>query len=123
MGPRPWRRGAALGEQLLHKGLRPGHGQPPLHHRVQGFAPFLAVCEPQQRPSVALGEAAVQYGLPFRRGELQKPQLVGHRALGPAQPGRRLLLGKAVPPDEPGNGLRLLEAVQIPPLHVLNEGQ
>ena len=53
----------------------------------------------------------------------QKPQLVGHRGLGPAQAPGGLLLAEPIPGDQPRNGRRLLPAVQVPPLKIFHQSQ
>ena len=72
---------------------------------------------------MALRQAVLPQAVRHRRPQPQQPQLVGDGGLGLAQLLRRLLLGQAVPPDEAGDGRRLLQIVQIPPLQILDEGQ
>ena len=79
--------------------------------------------KPEQRPSVALGEALLpQQGKHILR-QPQQPQLVGDGALGLSQTVGYLLLGEAVEIHEPGEGGRFLPEVQVPPLEVLHQGQ
>ena len=72
---------------------------------------------------MALRQAVLPQAVDHRRAQPQKTQLVGNGGLGLPQLLRRLLLGQAVPPDEPGDGRRLLHVVQIPALEVLDQRQ
>ena len=90
---------------------------------LHGAEPLLPVAQPQQRTGVALRQAIAVQRLHHRLLQPQQPQLVGHRRLAASQLFRRLLLAQAVAPQQPGDGLRLLHVVQIPPLEVLDQRQ
>lgn len=72
---------------------------------------------------MALRQAVFLQKLPHGVRQPQQPQLVGHRRLGAAQTTGGLLLAEPVAGNEPGQGLRLLPAVQIPALEVLHQRQ
>ena len=110
-------------QELFHIGLRLGHVHPPAHYVPGGTALDLRVLEPQQRPGVALRQAVFPQQGPHVLRQTQQAQLVGHCGLGPAQPPGGLLLAEPIAGDQPGDGLRLLPAVQVPALEILHQGQ
>ena len=78
--------------------------------------------EPEQRPSVALGQAVFPQSLQHVRRQLQQPQLVGHGGLGLADAPGGLLLAHAEHADKLVDARRLLDEVQIPPLEIFHQG-
>ena len=110
-------------QQMLDIALRLGHVQAPGRDMLQRRQLRRLIGKPQQRPGMALRQARLPQALPHRLRQPQQPQLVGHGGLGAAQLFRRLLLTEPVAVDEPGDGGGLLEAVQIPALEILDEGQ
>ena len=72
---------------------------------------------------MALRQAVFLQKLPHGVRQPQQPQLVGHRRLRAAQTTGGLLLAEPVAGNEPGQGLRLLPAIQIPALEVLHQRQ
>ena len=113
----------ALPEELLHIGLCRRHIHLLFPHFFQSRELPLLPLQPQYRPGMALGEIVLPQKRHTAFAQPQKPQLVGYRRLGPAQPAGRLLLAETILGNEPGNGGSLLHIVKIAALEVFNQGQ
>ena len=83
------------------------------HHGLGRLELKLGVFQAQQCPGMALGGSAVPQDLQHLAGELQQPQLIGHRRLGFADSPGGLLLGEVVGGDQLVQRQRLLPEVQV----------
>ena len=103
-----------LALQLAHAPLR-------FHGEACKFQLLLPVLQLQQRPRMALGQAALPEKGAGLHAQAQQSQPVCQRRWAHGEHGGQLLLGQAVLVQDAPAGFRLVQIVQILPLQVLDQ--